>query len=187
MRLFLLTAIVTLASSSSAPANFSRTYADGTKLNIVLIGEDADIVRVTSIPANMPATFHRYQGYIRSAVQSQTSGFVEKDGPDEIELSTAKLTLSVSKTSSRTGLKISGVLVSDEVAPISRQHDASCVPQGWKSVAAGQAETLSGNRPDSCLRQVRSLRSGEEIYGFGQMPQEGLSTVGEAKLLATFR
>ena len=36
-----------------------------------------------------------------------------------------------------------------------------------------------------CLRQTRSLAPGEELYGFGQAPQEGLSAVGNAKLLAT--
>lgn len=77
---------------------------------------------------------------------------------------------------------------SKEVSPIAPQKGKDCLPSDWTPIAPTQTQTLSGTVPDTCLRQVRSISSDADVYGFGQMPQDGLSTVGkqEEKLLATF-
>jgi hypothetical protein len=178
---------VCLASVSAVPsANFSRTYADGTELRVVLIGEDAEIVRLTVIPPKTASTFHRYQGYIRAAEQSKTGGFVKTDGVASTSLVTPKFSLEVSKSNSTTSLVVNGVVVSSELTPVHHEVGVECVPKGWKAPAPGQAATLSGHSSDSCLRSVRLIDDNEDIYGFGQVPEANLTTVGQAKFLATF-
>jgi alpha-glucosidase (family GH31 glycosyl hydrolase) len=127
---------------------------------------------------------------------SQTSVLSVKDnGTAGSVLSTTAglFALTIGKNVATTKLSISGTVVSEELRAVSTVSGRDCLPPGWTeldqikgaSSRGTMAATLTGTSDESCLRQTRSLGADEDLYGFGQVPQAGLSSVGDAKLLAT--
>jgi hypothetical protein len=188
-------AAVTAAAPS--PPTFTKTYLDKTELQVQLIGEASDVLRVTVRPPGSGGTrSNAYRDFIESAAPSRTAGLAaRKNAAGDTVLSAAagSFELTVGATAPTTALAISGVVVSRELRGVTTVRGAECLPPGWSeldrvsgSSAGTMAATLTGTATDdACLRMARSLAAGEQLYGFGQVPQEGLSAVGDAKLLAT--
>ena len=185
-----------LAASSVASPTYTQSYADKSSLRVQLIGEGADVLRVTVFPPGTAAADAEqgYRDWMRSVAPSTSAGLSAAKGAAGTVLSTPRgiFELTVGKSAPTTKLSVNGAVVSEEVRPVSAERGAACLPPGWtqldavKGSSAGtMAATLSGTADESCLRHTRSLAPGEDLYGFGQVPQAGLSAVGDAKLLAT--
>ena len=197
----LLLATARTATVTGAPSNtYTQTYSDKTKLRVQLIGEGSDVLRVTVFPPGTKGEGEGggYRGWMpaEGSAPSQTSVLTVTDhGAAGSVLSTTAglFALTVGKSMATTKLSISGTVVSEELRAVSTVSGRDCLPPGWKeldqikgaSSRGTMAATLTGTSDDSCLRQTRSLRADEDLYGFGQVPQAGLSSVGDAKLLAT--
>jgi hypothetical protein len=192
----LLLAATAAAAAAAGSATFTKTYPDKTRLQVQLVGEASDVLRVTVTPPGGTVTRNAYRAFIEDAAPSRTAALTAKvSAAGDTVLSTAAgiFELTVGAAAPTTTLAINGTVVSRELRGAATVRGAECLPPGWseldqisgKNSLGTMAATLTGTADDSCLRQTRSLSAGEDLYGFGQVPQDGLSAVGDAKLLAT--
>ena len=177
------------AASSNA---YQKSYPDGTSISVQLVGnaQNPDVVKISL--SLKPKTEegakgeHRYQGWLPHAVPAPASagGFAVTVHSDTIELKTTKgwLALTLDTTAAVvSSFAFNGTVLSKEVRPAERHAGAAeCLPPGWKPLEKGQAASLSAPLPGGgCIRHIRSLAAGEDVYGFGQVPEATLSAVGK--------
>ena len=190
----LLAGALQTAASAAPSSTFTKMYPDKTELRVQLIGEGSGVLRVTVFPLGA-RTHNPYQDFLENVAPSTTGGLAVKTGAagDTIlSMTGGAFELAVAANSPTTTLSVNGAVVSKETHAVQAVRGAACLPPGWLeldhisgSSNGTMAATLTGTTDDSCLRQARSLAPGEELYGFGQVPQDGLSAVGNTKLLAT--
>ena len=132
----------------------------------------------------------RYQGWIPLATKPPHGALSLKDANGTITLTAQtkagrRVSLAVDKaTPIVAAFALDGRVLSEELRPAEHLHGADCLPRNWVPLQKGQAASLSAPHPgDGCIRHTRSLRVGEDVYGFGQVPEQQLSAVGTSILV----
>ena len=132
---------------------------------------------------NAGGKFKRYEGYLPAAREAVHSRFTITKTATAVTLATSK-GASVSLETARpvSTFAVGGRVVSKLLRPAERKAGVDCIAPGWEPLEKGQAAAL-GPGGTGCLRLVRSLGEGEDIYGFGQAPVTNLSAVGQALMM----
>ena len=156
--LLLVVAAALLATAAGAPtANYTVTYADGTRLLARTVDAAGATLQLTVVPPGASTAFPHYDLTVPLPPLPPGAGFTVDAHAAYVVLRTPRAYLNISTRVPTTQLLApDGTLLSGEPQAYERQDPLQC------------GNGRGGPLPQGCLRMYRTLQPDEAVFGFGQ-------------------
>ena len=162
------------AVQSANVPNFSLSYPDGSRVQVLMIEPTGGIIRIISSPPNAPSSFLHYTLEVPQPPLPEGAGFSVGETAEAFILSSQASVVSVNKTVATASVARQGSLnpLSVELQPVTQEDQLQCGNGHGGPIESG------------CIRSWRSLQPDEKIFGFGVQFTE-VDHTGTTKFIRT--